>query len=217
MSDEKRRPRPAAQYGPTASAVARNVERLRKARNMTIYSLSGALGEAGRPITPSAIAKIEKEQRQVTVDDLTALAVVFGVSPLALLLPLNDRPDAHLAVTGAGEVVAADAWDWAEGRRPLKMGDRSEPTELLEFLLASVPPERRRLRQHPVGRALEAATEDVEILHARLRFRLRNHPEHAEELAERARQAAARLAAEIDRLGRELTDGADQQRGSAHG
>ena len=48
MSDDKRRARPAAQYGPTAETVAQNVRRLREARGLTIYALSGALARFGR-------------------------------------------------------------------------------------------------------------------------------------------------------------------------
>jgi transcriptional regulator with XRE-family HTH domain len=116
MTDEKRRPRPAAQYGPTAETVAQNVRRFRERRGMTIYSLSGALGEAGRPITPSAIAKIEKQQRQVTVDDLTALAKVLEVSPSALLLPPADTGPVN--VTPATAVPWKAAWRWAHGEEP---------------------------------------------------------------------------------------------------
>lgn len=116
MSDDKRRPRPAAQYGATAEAVAQNVKRFRERRGMTIYSLSGALGRAGRPITPSAIAKIEKQQRQVTVDDLTALAMVLEVSPPTLLLPPTDSGPVN--VTPNTAVPWKAAWRWVHGEEP---------------------------------------------------------------------------------------------------
>ncbi|MEU6339949.1 helix-turn-helix transcriptional regulator [Streptomyces sp. NPDC046977] len=143
MSDDKRRPRPAVQYGPTAEAVARNVRRLRENRELTIYALSGALTEAGRPITPSAVAKIERQQRQVTVDDLVALAVIFGVSPSALLLPLKDGHVETIELTGAGAVSAATAWDWVDGRAPLTEPEGNDLMPLLEFDLYSRPPGRR--------------------------------------------------------------------------
>jgi transcriptional regulator with XRE-family HTH domain len=145
MSDDKRRARPAAQYGPTAETVAQNVKRLREARGLTIYALSAALGKAGRPITPSAIAKVERQQRQVTVDDLTALAVVLKVSPSALFLPLKDGPAETVEVTGAGSVSAQDAWEWADGAKPLNFTFELDQTELLEFELYSRPPGRRAM------------------------------------------------------------------------
>ncbi|MFJ9376112.1 helix-turn-helix domain-containing protein [Streptomyces sp. NPDC101455] len=144
MTDEKRRPRPAAQYGPTATAVSENVKRLRERRNLTIYSLSGMLEKVGRPITPSAIAKIERQQRQVTVDDLAALAVVLGVSPSALLLPLDDSPKNTIEVTGAAGSVPADvAWDWADGQRPLKILGSDIGAAWLEYQLYGRPSLRR--------------------------------------------------------------------------
>lgn len=145
MSDEQRRPRPAVQYGPTAKAVAQNVKRLRERRGMTIYSLSGALGKAGRPITPSAIAKIEKQQRQVTVDDLTALADVLGASPTALLLPA--LPDAPVSITPTKTVPWQVAWRWVLGEQPAftpggdddPRGDRDWPERRRRFLAENQP------------------------------------------------------------------------------
>ncbi|MFF7842847.1 helix-turn-helix domain-containing protein [Streptomyces ossamyceticus] len=158
MTDEKRRPRPAAQYGPTAEAVAENVKRLRERRNMTIYSLSGALEKVGRPITPSAIAKIERQQRQVNVDDLAALSVVLGVSPSALLLPLDDSPKSTTEVTGGGTVPADVAWDWADGQRPLHIIGTDVGAAWLEYQLYGRPAHRRGR-----GHRLEGATIREEV------------------------------------------------------
>ncbi|WP_432090388.1 helix-turn-helix domain-containing protein [Streptomyces sp. NRRL F-5630] len=138
MTDEKRRARPAVQYGPTAATVAANAVRLRTARGLSIYSLSALLDKAGRPIAPSAIAKLEKQQRQVTVDDLVALAVVFGVSPSSLLLPLTR--EGAVEVTGAGRVPAITAWEWADGERPLLIPHDDKGQALLEFRLWGRPP-----------------------------------------------------------------------------
>ncbi|MFI5793823.1 helix-turn-helix domain-containing protein [Streptomyces sp. NPDC051677] len=129
MSEAQRRPRPSVTYGPTAEAVAANVKRLRERHNMTIYALSAALGDADRPITPSAVAKIERMERQVTVDDLAALAITLGVSPSALLVRRTLTPDESVGVTGVGDVPALAAWDWADGLTPLIYDPRSNPNE----------------------------------------------------------------------------------------
>lgn len=163
MSDEKRRPRPAAQYGPTAATVAENVKRLRETRGMTIYALSGALGDAGRPITPSAVAKIERQQRQVTVDDLMALAAVLRVNPSALLLPLTDEPGRTVEVTGAGGVDAGQAWDWVDGLVPLRTTPGDESTDTLDHALYSRPPRRRRQKQLAHVRAVMAEIDAREV------------------------------------------------------
>lgn len=151
MTDEQRRARPAAQYGPTAATVAANVKRLRERTGMTIYKLSALLRDAGRPITPAAVGKIERKQRQVTVDDLATLAVIFGVSPSALLLPLTDKPGDPVEVTGGGTVTAEDAWSWANGNRPLRYAEGREPTQQMEHQLYGVPQWIRTTVQGPVA------------------------------------------------------------------
>jgi transcriptional regulator with XRE-family HTH domain len=161
MSDDKRRPRPAAQYGPTAAAVAQNIKRLRERRGMTIYSLSGALGKTGRPITPSAIAKIEKQQRQVTVDDLAALADVLDVSPSALLLP--HMPDNLVNITPAKAVPWKVAWRWVLGEQPAftPNGDddpREDPDwpERRRRFIAECQPHRDPDHLHEIARYVSA-------------------------------------------------------------
>jgi transcriptional regulator with XRE-family HTH domain len=165
MTDEQRRARPATQYGPTAATVADNVQRLRKRRELSIYQLSALLREAGRPITPAAVGKIERQQRQVTVDDLMTLAIVFGVSPSALLLPMEDAPNRVVEITGAGTLpVHADvAWDWMDGKRPLRLTRGNEETELLEYDLYSRP-SRRRLHETPIREATEEERAEIRRL-----------------------------------------------------
>lgn len=144
MADEKRRARPAAQYGPTAATVAANVARLRKARGLSIYALAGLMEKAGRPITPSAVAKVEKQQRQVTVDDLVALAACLRVGPSALLLPLTDDPADSVEITGVGTVDAERAWDWVDGEMPIEQIAPGDPSgALLQFQVYARPPGRR--------------------------------------------------------------------------
>jgi hypothetical protein len=61
---------------------------------MTFVELSERLSAAGRPIPVLGLRRIERGERRVDVDDLVALAVVFGVSPERLLRPF-DCPKYH--------------------------------------------------------------------------------------------------------------------------
>ncbi|MEV8553427.1 helix-turn-helix transcriptional regulator [Streptomyces glaucescens] len=199
---EQQRGRRAIEVGPTGRIVAANIARLRDRHSLTTRQLSGVLERAGRHIPASGITRMEKGERVVTADELAALAVVFGVSPAALLLPLNDRPGSRVEVTGAGEVDAAEAWDWAEGRRPLKPGKDEHAAEL-EFLVNGVPRIRRILRQHPAGRAVAALQARVDALVDRSAYVGDGDEREVEEAAAAARHAAERVIAEVDHLGAE--------------
>lgn len=143
MAEEQKRRRGAVEMGPTAATVAANVRRLRDdVRGWSTYELSGKLAKAGRPIGASAVAKIERGERQVTVDDLMALASALRVSPSALLLPLKDGPHETVDITGVGEIAADRAWDWLDGK-PLTV-EPGNYDVLLEHDLYSRPPRRRR-------------------------------------------------------------------------
>lgn len=61
--------------------VADNIARLRKDKEWSIESLAKRMDEVGCAIHPSAIYKLEKGDppRRVTVDELVAFAMVFGM------------------------------------------------------------------------------------------------------------------------------------------
>lgn len=113
---------------------------------MSLRALSEALQKAGRGLSADAINKIEngasaeaKQIRRVDIDDLMALAVVLGVSPVTLLLPADARGTAE--ITGVGEVDARAAWHWAWCNEPLTLPEGEEEAEraYAEFMLNSRP------------------------------------------------------------------------------
>jgi transcriptional regulator with XRE-family HTH domain len=133
----------AIEVGVIGHHVATNVLRLRKVRGLTVKSLSARLAECGRSIPSSGLTRIELGERRVDVDDLVALAAVLGVSPAALLLPLDDEPAKTVQITGAREVPADTAWAWLNNERPLRLPDGDQRTAMLEYQLYSLPPGRR--------------------------------------------------------------------------
>ena len=80
-----------SELGPTAQAVAEAVRRHRDRMGWGYARLSRELTKIGRDIPPLGLGRIESGTRRVDVDDLTALAVVFGVSPVSLLMPARDN------------------------------------------------------------------------------------------------------------------------------
>ena len=71
--------------GPTTRHVAASVRQLRSEFGISTTTLAGRLEALGHPISQSGVTRLETGQRQITVDDLTALAAVLGVVPSALL------------------------------------------------------------------------------------------------------------------------------------
>lgn len=83
--------------------------------------LSRELTKAGRDIPALGLGRIEAGIRRVDVDDLTALAVVFDVSPVSLMMPHtdDDHPDSYVQLTGTEKVPGHRAWGWLTGSYPL--------------------------------------------------------------------------------------------------
>jgi transcriptional regulator with XRE-family HTH domain len=98
--------------------LAKNVQRLRKLRGLTVRDLSARLTEVGHPVLPSVVSKTELGQRRVDVDDLVALAVTLGVTPNRLLLP-GAVDDDTVMLTPNVEASQIGAWWWATGEQRL--------------------------------------------------------------------------------------------------
>lgn len=216
---EQQKGRRAIENGPTGKHVASNLARLRKRSGLTTRQLATVLERAGRPIPASGITRMEKGERVVTADELAALSVVFGVSPSALLLPLEDSPRQQVAITGAGEVPADIAWAWASNKRPLQIAPGEEQTAAMEYALASLPPNAREAMRHPAGRALEAAHEDVTKAIVRAGWTVEGDEHEFEDALDQARTSLDRTQAELSRLASEhdelvrLRDGVPREGG----
>ncbi|MET7746148.1 helix-turn-helix transcriptional regulator [Streptomyces sp. NPDC005385] len=138
MSDQQYGRR-AVEVGPTGKTVADNLARLRKVRGYSTRQLAAELERKGRSVSASGITRMEKGDRVVTADDLAAFAAVFGVSPVALLLPLTTTAETPVEITGGGTVDALRAWEWGIGRLPLRTTPEHERTQLAEHRLYGRP------------------------------------------------------------------------------
>jgi transcriptional regulator with XRE-family HTH domain len=100
-----------------SKVLAGEVARLRRARGWSTERLSDRLRELGVLLHPTAITKLEKGDRGVSLDEAFALAAAFKV-PLSLMaLPL--REDADVAITPTTHVYAWRVWEWLHGLEPL--------------------------------------------------------------------------------------------------
>jgi transcriptional regulator with XRE-family HTH domain len=102
--------------GATGEAVRKNIRRIRDGQGISAPKLSANLKKLGRSIPPLGISRIESGDRRVDVDDLVAIALALGVSPISLLLPGMpgaDDPGADVEVTGVDHSVrAVELWIW---------------------------------------------------------------------------------------------------------
>lgn len=119
--------------GPTGETARANVKRLREDRGLTYADLSRKLEELGRPIATLGLSRIEKGERRIDADDLVALSISLGVSPLAILLPVSDSP-----LVPEGEVYhRRRIWTWGQGSEPLDQ--TRDPLAQLLFVRDSNP------------------------------------------------------------------------------
>lgn len=102
--------------GQTGRYAAAHIARERLQRGLSYAELSRRLADAGHHLPPLALRRIEAYARRVDVDDLTALAIIFEVSPNALIKPIEDLDGfAADGVTGASGVNAIDVNLWLDG------------------------------------------------------------------------------------------------------
>jgi transcriptional regulator with XRE-family HTH domain len=132
--------------GPLGCNLIANVERLRRARGLSLRKLSVALDEAGRPVPPLGLSRMAHGERRVDVDELVALAEVLDVTPDVLLSP----PEAVRAGPAAVPAALREA--------------RNLVTRIESLLKASGDPQAREFADGAVDRALRRVQIEVEEL-----------------------------------------------------
>lgn len=110
--------------GPAAAEVARNIQRVRKARQLKQSDVSARLAAAGRPTLATVVSKIERGDRRIDVDDLVAFGRALGVPPALLLYPLGE--DEEVEVLPGQRFSTWEAFRWFVGEAPFP-GDAGVP------------------------------------------------------------------------------------------
>jgi transcriptional regulator with XRE-family HTH domain len=132
--------------GPVARQVIENVKGLREEHGWNREQLSERLREVGRPIRATGLARLEAGKRRVDADDLVAIAMAFGVSPVRLLLPAERGPGG-VGLTDTRTVSWEVAWRWMVGELPMlpneKGVDATDP-RTREFIMRNRPFEHAR-------------------------------------------------------------------------
>ncbi|WP_369375360.1 helix-turn-helix domain-containing protein [Streptomyces sp. cg36] len=85
-------PRP-LEIGPAGKAAAQAIERTRVACGYSQRQLATRVTALGRPMTFTALSRIERTVRRCDIDDLVAIAAALGTPPQTLLAELPVRPE----------------------------------------------------------------------------------------------------------------------------
>jgi transcriptional regulator with XRE-family HTH domain len=155
--------------GPSGEAVAHNVKRLREEQNLSWTRLARALTDSGRPTSAIAIRRVEEGRRRVDADDLVALALALGVTPVTLLMPKVDEADSPAPVTASRESPDAEmTWQWLVAERPLDLrvtttggATRADGRQWEQFRSRALPTWRQWVGAHPAQLALRRAEQFV--------------------------------------------------------
>jgi transcriptional regulator with XRE-family HTH domain len=124
------------------STLGTNLKRLREYNGYSLRKLSSELATYGIAINADGLNRAEKGRRKVNTDELLALALVFDVSPLKLLLPPGRR-GTTTQLTDNVSADAADVWRWALGRAPLSYPEDADDDErrriAADFIMRNSP------------------------------------------------------------------------------
>lgn len=167
------------QIDSTGRQVADNIKRLRG--GMQYKELAEKLKQAGRPITPIGLKRIESCERKVDVDDLMAFAVVFDVSPLTLLLPTSGSGSIAKKITGCDHELGCNViWSWAMGREPLAVPPTHPRYDraVAEYQGRAIPHPIDNRASQDFGKLMPAAFLDADMLELLSRRELSQLPDY---------------------------------------
>lgn len=114
-----------------AATVAARVAEVRNRRGYKLRELSRRLADLGYSMDPSALMRLERGERKVTLDDVMALALALDVSPDALAIPLDDGR--QVAVTKNVVHPAHFVRDWFTGTSLFSLPGEDEDAMLRRF------------------------------------------------------------------------------------
>lgn len=116
------------------AVVAEEVRAARHRRRLSTQKLADACAQLGVPIDRSVLANLEHGRRSfVTVAELSVLALVLHVPPVALIFPLG-RSETVEIVPGL-TVPAVEALRWFVGDRPVDGIAWEDPAFVPRFLM----------------------------------------------------------------------------------
>jgi transcriptional regulator with XRE-family HTH domain len=102
--------------------VAERVRKFRRQRDWSQAELANQVSRLGVTMHQTAIDKVEKGKRRVTVDELLLFASALDVAPALLLVPLGEAEEVR--VTPKESTHPHLAIEWIAGDKPLAYGEK---------------------------------------------------------------------------------------------
>lgn len=188
-----------------STLAASRMKAIRKALGLTQQGLSDKLAAVGEPMARGTIAKIESGLREFSLDELMAVAVALGVSPRALLLPLDGLQE-RVRVAPSVEV---DGWELAgylDGRGLLLEQLKRSEDETLAAMRAfdahlELPKQiDEAVREHPAVSAVSRLAGDVKYGAFRDRHQTGQNGPRGDQLREPLAEVTQHVEALADRM-----------------
>jgi transcriptional regulator with XRE-family HTH domain len=126
-------------------ALGRQLRRIRRRKGWSQQRLSEELKALGHVLHPTAVLKVEKGTRAVTVEELLGLAAALNVPPVLLLLPLGEED--VVEITTNSRIHPGLALEWVCGEEAL-VSSRRFVIERGEWLKGSEPLRLYRALRH---------------------------------------------------------------------
>jgi transcriptional regulator with XRE-family HTH domain len=166
------------EIGEAGGCVAAAVTAHRQRHGWDQRHLAARVTDAGRPMSPSVLGKVEAGARRVDVDDLVALATALEVAP-AQLLPGADA--------GASDPFEEAAAPGAVRRRVLEDIDALGDLEALDITAPTLAAVAVRLAQEidapaSLGNSLHSLVKELRAVLAELRSLAPEEPEDDDDL-----------------------------------
>lgn len=98
--------------------VGANVRELREGLDLDLVDLSAQLETLGVRLGKNALSKLETGGRNITTDELVALAVALGVTPNRILLgDAEDISQQQVCIAHKWTLTLLEAWKWIQGEK----------------------------------------------------------------------------------------------------
>ena len=173
---QRRQALPEPERGEDAFTLGRRLNALRKARNLTLAAVAGAVG-----VAPSQLSLIENGKREAKLATVQALARHYGVSLEELLAgPTSRRTQLEIEL----EAYMRSPLATSRGLPPIRVGPRT-PTEVLESMVALHREVLRLSEQHV------ATPEEARRANTVLRGQMRDRGNYYGELEAKASELLA--------------------------